>query len=161
MPSIFIPPQPADPRRLGFSPRRNIGAVQQRRRVVALKAVQGISAASVPAAATAYPYLAPPVNLSGFDSFLLTLTATSAVSGTPVGVQLVVQCYDVTNQPVAAPNSPYTLTLFPGVTTGVLARAHPGAELRRPGGGGHPGGHSLDGRPVAARHQGERMSLCR
>jgi len=121
MPSIFIPPQPADPRRLGFSPRRNIGAVQQRRRVVALKAVQGINAAGVPVAATAYPYLAPPVNLSGFDNFLLTLTATSAVSGTPSGVQLVVQCYDVSNQPVAAPNSPYTLTLFPGVTSGVLA----------------------------------------
>jgi hypothetical protein len=38
-----------------------------------------------------------------------------------VGVQLVVQCYDVTNQPVAAPNSPYPLILFAGVTTGVLA----------------------------------------
>lgn len=121
MPSIYIPPQPADPRRLGFSPRRTIGTVQQRRRVCWLKAVQGINAASVPTTATAYPYLAPPVNLSAFESFLLTLTATSAVSGTPAGVQLVVQFYDVTNVPVAAPSSPYSLTLFPGVTTGVLA----------------------------------------
>ena len=120
MPSLYIPPAPPDPRRLGFSPRRNIGAVQQRRRTVNLKVAQGLTASAVPVSATAYPFLAPPVYLSGYDSFLLFLTATIAVTGTPSGVQLVVQVYDVYGNPASAPGSPYTLTML-GTTTGQLA----------------------------------------
>lgn len=122
MPSIYIPPQPADPRRLGFSPRRNIGAVNQRQRTVNLKLVQGLVAANTPAAATAYPFLAPPVYVTNLATFHLFLVATQAVSGTPAGVQFVVQLVDVNGNFAAAPGSPYNLTLIPGATTGLIAQ---------------------------------------
>src|SRR5579875_1033760 len=95
MPSIYIPPTPGDPRRLGFSPRRNIGAVNQRQRTINYKVMQGLAAASVPVAATTYPFLGSPVYLSLLQQFHIFLTATQAVSGTPAGVQIVVQMVDV------------------------------------------------------------------
>jgi hypothetical protein len=121
VPSIFIPPQPPDPRRLGFTPRRNVGHHNLRRRVINLKVAQGLAAASVPTAATVYPFLAAPVYLTDVDLFHLVLTATQAVSGSPAGVQIVVQMVDVNGNFAAMPGSPFTLTLIAGATLGQLA----------------------------------------
>lgn len=122
MSAIFIPPAPPDPRRLGFNPRRNIGAVNARKRVLNLRLVQGLDAHAVPVAATAYPYLAAPFYLTDVDAFQVFLTAQQAVSGTPSGVQIVVQLTDGYGNFVPAPGSPYALALLPGVTTGVIAQ---------------------------------------
>jgi hypothetical protein len=120
MTALYIAAAPPDPRRAGYYPRRNIGGVNLRRRLIDLKLVQGINAAGVPVQATAYPYLAPPVYLSGYDHFLVLLSATGALSGDASGVQLVVQFYDVFSNPVAAPGSPFALTLT-GASLGVVA----------------------------------------
>jgi hypothetical protein len=122
MPSIFIPPQPPDPRRLGFNPRRNIGAVNQRRRVVNLKVAQGLDAQQVPVAATAYPFLAAPLYLADVAVFHIFLTATIAVTGAATGAQIVLQYADGNGNFAAYPGSPFALTLIPGVTSGVLAQ---------------------------------------
>lgn len=121
MPSIFIPSQPPDPRRLGFNPRRNIGAVNQRRRVLNLKVAQGLDAHQVPLAATAYPFLAAPVYLADVDAFHVFLTATIAVAGAASGVQIVLQYADGNGNFTAYPGSPFALTLIPGASSGVLA----------------------------------------
>lgn len=121
MPSIYIPPQPPDPRRLGFNPRRIIGAVNQRQRTVNLKLVQGLNAASVPVAATTYPFLAPPVYLTDLASFHVFIVATGTLSGTPSAVQVVVQLVDVNGNFAAGPGSPFNVTLIAGATTGLIA----------------------------------------
>jgi hypothetical protein len=120
MPSIYIPPAPPDPRRLGFNPRRNTGAVNARRRNINLKVMQGLAAASTPAAATAFPFLCGPFYLTDVDLFHVFLTATAAVSGAPAGVQIVVQQSDASGNMTAIAGSPFNLTLLGG-TTGILA----------------------------------------
>lgn len=122
MPSIFIPPAPPDPRRLAFSPRRNIGHVNARRRSINLKVAQGLVAASVPTAATVYPFLAAPVYLADVDLFHIFLTATLAVSGSPAGVAIVVQYADGAGNFVAYPGSPFALIMIAGTTIGVIAQ---------------------------------------
>ena len=121
MPSIYIPPTPNDPRRLGFSPRRNIGSINQRQRTINYKVGQGLAASSVPVMATVYPFLSSPVYLSLLQQFHVFLTATQAVSGTPAGVQIVVQMVDVSGNFTAMAGSPYAITILGGVTTGLLA----------------------------------------
>jgi hypothetical protein len=119
MPSIFIPGQPYDPRKDGFYQRRLTGRAYGNRRTINLKVAQGLSASGIPTAATSYPYLTAPVYLKDVDLFHVLLTAQSTLSGSPAGVQLVVQMagdYTSAGAFVAMPGSPFALTLIGGAT---------------------------------------------